>query len=78
MYGPGNLESSIENTSFYAPEIFWLATAEIMDLANTEEQAEFMDELLETMSWLDDARLRATLSDKWNGLNGLHLSLLLP
>jgi hypothetical protein len=78
IYGPGNLENSVENTSFYAPEIFWLATAEIMDLANTEEEAEFMDALLETMSWLDDAKLRAALSDKWNGLNEFHMSLLLP
>jgi hypothetical protein len=78
IYGPGNLETSVENSSFYAPETFWLATSEIMDLADTEEEAEFMDALLETMSWLDDSKLRAALSDKWNGLNGFYTSLSLP
>lgn len=78
IYGPGNLETSVENSSFYAPETFWLATSEIMDLADTEKEAEFMDDLLDTMSWLDDSRLRAALSDKWNGLNEFHKSLLLP
>jgi hypothetical protein len=73
LYGPLYLDSMALNVSFYAPEVFWQITSDILHLEDLDvEGADAIDDLLGRLAVLDDSNLRLVLSRQWVGWREFH------